>query len=229
MIDYYFSAKNIYKKWDSFSLNLSFFVPKGTMTTIVGPSGSGKSTALRLIAGLDFFSKGQTPEIILDGINITNLTPRKRDIGMVFQNFALFSHLRIDDNVGYGLRCSGISKKESRIHATEYLKKFNLEGISKRYPETLSGGEKQRVSLARTLIMKPKLILFDEPLSALDAPLRKKLAKDIRILQKEIGFTGIMVTHDIQEAQKMSDKIILLENGLKKWEGNPLDFNESLF
>ena len=121
-----------------------------------------------------------------------------------------------------------MKKKESREKAADFLKKFNLEGFGPRAPETLSGGEAQRVALARTLIVKPKLILFDEPLSALDAPLRKKLAAEIRSLQKEFGFTGIMVTHDISEAKAVSDKIILIKAGKLVWEGNAEDFTEEM-
>src|SRR5574344_867279 len=146
---------------------------------------------------------------------------------MVMQSGALFLNMTVEDNVAYGLQCQGISKKDARQQAQSFLAKFNLTGFSKRFPDTLSGGEAQRVALARTLIIHPKLVLFDEPLSALDAPLRRKLAEDIRVLQKKNHFTGIMVTHDISEAKVMSDKIIVMKSGQKKWEGIPSDFNES--
>ena len=251
----YFSAENLYKVWDTVTVDFSFTAERGTMTTIVGPSGSGKSTVLRLIAGLDtcdnradsddaqaksVTSAGNSdaqpgkhnssaPHIMLDGKDITHLEPGKRETGMVAQSGALFLHLTVEDNVAYGLECRGMSKKESRRQAESFLAKFNLEGFAKRYPETLSGGEAQRVALARTLIVQPKLVLFDEPLSALDAPLRKKLAEDIRMMQKETAFTGIMVTHDINEAKTISDTIILMEKGRKKWEGKPAEFSERLF
>lgn len=227
MSDAYFYADNLYKVWDTVTVDFSFAAERGTMTTIVGPSGSGKSTVLRLIAGLDTYDK--IPHIVLDGKDITNLAPGKRETGMVAQSGALFPHLTVEDNVGYGLECRGMSKKESRAQADAFLAKFKLEGFAKRYPETLSGGEAQRVALARTLIVQPKLVLFDEPLSALDAPLRKKLAEDIRAMQKETNFTGIMVTHDINEAKTISDHIILVEKGKKRWEGKPAEFSESLF
>ncbi|MCI1208288.1 MAG: ABC transporter ATP-binding protein [Treponema sp.] len=235
----YFSASNLYKKWDSVTVDFSMTAQKGTMTTIVGPSGCGKSTVLRLIAGLESFSKrperherssgtDEEPKIILAAKDITQTAPGKRGIGMVFQNNALFDHLRIDDNVAYGLRCAGMKKQESRIAANKFLEQFGLAGFGSRYPQTLSGGEKQRVSLARTLIVHPDLVLFDEPLSALDAPLRKKLAAEIRNLQKQISFTGIMVTHDIDEAKAVSDRILLMEKGKKQWEGSPAVFSEAM-
>src|SRR5574344_1689298 len=228
----YFSAENLYKVWDTVTVDFSFTAERGTMTTIVGPSGSGKSTVLRLIAGLDRFDKrtaaADAPRIMLDGRDITALAPGRRETGMVAQSGALFPHLTVEDNVGYGLECRGISRKESRIRAEAFLAKFRLEGFAKRYPETLSGGESQRVALARTLIVQPKLVLFDEPLSALDAPLRRKLAEDIREMQRATGFTGIMVTHDINEAKSMSDRIILMGKGKKQWEGKPEEFSEAL-
>lgn len=231
----YFSAQNLIRDWGTVYVDVSFTAERGTMTAIVGPSGSGKSTVLRLIAGLekncsgsDSLTASNVQHIVLDGTDITHISPAKRGVGMVFQNHALFNHMRVDDNVAYGLRCSGMRKGESRKRADEYLKKFGLDSFGTRWPETLSGGEAQRVSLARTLIVEPKLVLFDEPLSALDAPLRKKLAADIRSLQKEIGFTGIWVTHDIAEAKAVADTIIMLKDGKVGWTGKPEDFNESM-
>jgi len=222
----YFTAENLHESFDSVSIDVSFECEKETMTSIVGPSGSGKSTVLRLICGLD--KAGENQKIILDGRDITYEKPAKRKIGMVFQKNALFNHLRVEDNIAYGLVSSGMKKKDARKAASSFLKDFGLEGFEKRYPDTLSGGEAQRVSLARTLIMQPKLVLFDEPLSALDAPLRKKLAVLIRELQKNFGFTGIMVTHDINEAKAVSDKIILMKNGKIFWSGKPSEFDEKM-
>lgn len=223
----FFIAENLELDWESFHLNVSFSCSQGSMTSIVGPSGSGKSSVLRLIAGLDK-AKSENTRIFLDGKEITKLPPAKRGVGMVFQKDSLFNHMRVDDNVAYGLRCRGISKREGRRLARDFLKKFNLEGFGSRSPETLSGGEAQRVAIARTMIVKPSLILFDEPLSAIDAPLRKKLGQEIRSLQKEFGFTGIMVTHDIMEAKAVSDRIILIKNGELVWQGLPDDFNEEM-
>lgn len=225
MQEHYFSAENIQHDWQDFHEDLTLYIDKGIMTCVVGPSGSGKSTLLRIIAGLE--KPAAKTRIILDGQDITNTPPAKRNIGLVAQNRSLFLHMTVEDNVGYGLRCKGISKKESREQAKAYLANFELSGFEKRYPETLSGGEAQRVALARTLIIKPKLVLFDEPLSALDAPLRKKLASDIRKWQKELSFTGIMVTHDIAEAKNIGDYIVLLEQGKITWQGAAKEFDEN--
>lgn len=222
----YFEAKNLTQDFETIKLNVSFECEKASMTCIVGPSGSGKSTVLRLICGLNKANPNQ--KIILDGKDITNLPSSKRQIGMVFQNHTLFDHLNVLDNVSYGLISNGMKKNEARKLASEFLKQFELEGFDKRFPNTLSGGEAQRVCLARSLIMQPKLLLFDEPLSALDAPLRKKLGNLIKNLQKTFGFTGIMVTHDINEAKMLGDKIILIKNGKIYWNGNAQDFKESM-
>ncbi len=222
----YFIAENLKQIFDAVSIDVSFSCEKGSMTSIVGASGSGKSTVLRLISGLNKACKEQ--KLVLDGVDVNALPPAKREIGMVFQSHTLFDHLKVEDNVAYGLISGGMKKKEARKQAADFLKQFELEGFEKRYPDTLSGGEKQRVSLARTLIMKPKLVLFDEPLSALDAPLRKKLAALIRSLQQTFGFTGIMVTHDINEAKAVSDQIILMKKGHIIWQGKACDFDEKM-
>lgn len=220
----FFVCENLQQDFDRVKVDVSFECEKGTMTSIVGPSGSGKSTVLRLICGLN---KGKGNEkIILDQKDITKLPPAKREIGMVFQSHSLFDHLKVKDNIGYGLVSAGVKKSEARKQAAEFLKEFELGGFENRWPATLSGGEAQRVALARTLIVKPKLVLFDEPLSALDAPLRKKLAALIRKLQQSFGFTGIMVTHDINEAKAISDNIILMKNGKINWSGKAVDFDE---
>ena len=159
----YFVAENLNLEWEDFRLFVSFSCEKGTMTSIVGPSGSGKSSVLRLIAGLEKAKNPAEMKIFLSGKEISKLKPAERGIGMVFQKPSLFTYMRIDDNVSYGLRSLGMKKKESREKAAEFLKKFNLEGFGSRSAEKLSGGEAQRVSLARTLIVRPDLILFDEP------------------------------------------------------------------
>lgn len=208
----FFEAKNIHKTWDSVTIDFSLECEKNTMTCLLGPSGSGKSTILNIIAGLEENDKDfqDKLKITLDGNDITKLPPAKRQIGFVFQSGALFNHLNVVDNVAYGLITAGMKKKDARKKASEFLYKFNLGGFDKRMPQTLSGGEKQRVALARTLIINPKLILLDEPLSALDADLRKKMATQLKKWQKEFGFTAIMVTHDLVEAEAVSDVIIKL-------------------
>jgi len=232
----YFEVRGLRKTWADICIEFSCSIEKGCMLGIAGRSGSGKSTVLRLIAGLlepDKTGHGQNTVLMLDGRNLLSVKPARRGVGMVFQAAALFPHMRVDDNVAYGLRClsrlrGGLSKKQSRIRAVEFLERFGLEGFAERYPDSLSGGEAQRVSLARTLIVQPDLVLFDEPFSSLDAPLRKKLAADIRSLQKKIGFTGIMVTHDIEEAKSMCDLITVLRCGKQIWTGKPENFSEEL-
>ena len=219
----WFEAKCLEKKWDSVSVSLSFSLEQKDFLCIVGPSGSGKSTVLRMIAGI---LKSDSPEtkIILDGKNITDEKLGKRNCGMVFQNGSLFMNLNVEDNVAYGLVCRGLSKKEGRAKASQWLSMVNMNGFEKRMPATLSGGEMQRVALARTLIVSPKLLLLDEPLSAVDAPLRAKLCDDILRMKEELGFTAIMVTHDLEEAKRMSTKIIRMEKGRAVWQGNASDF-----
>ena len=232
----YFEVVGLRKTWADICIEFSCSIEKGCMLGIAGRSGSGKSTVLRLIAGLlepDKTGHGQNMVLTLDGRNLLSVKPARRGVGMVFQAAALFPYMRVDDNVAYGLRClsrlrGGLSKKQSRLRAAEFLERFGLEGFAERYPDSLSGGEAQRVSLARTLIVQPDLVLFDEPFSSLDAPLRKKLAADIRSLQKKIGFTGIMVTHDMEEAKSMCDLITVLRCGKQIWTGKPENFSEEL-
>ena len=203
----YFSVQNLHKTWETKVIEFSLECERGTMTCLLGPSGCGKSTVLNIIAGLE--QNDSSPFTIqLDGINIDNLPPAKRNIGMVFQSGALFNHLTVEDNVAYGLISQGIKKRQARAQAKEYITLFGLSGFEKRMPQTLSGGEKQRVALARTLITKPKIVLLDEPFSALDTDLRHRMAAQLRQWQKELGFTAIMVTHDEEEAKTVADKIV---------------------
>lgn len=237
-MDGYFVAENLYRKFDSVEIDVSFACEKETITSIVGPSGSGKSTVLKLISGLEKSGphrngggESENPgkeRIILDGTDIARLPPARRGVGMVFQSRSLFNHMNVVDNVSYGLVSKGIRKSQARKMAAEFLKSFNLDGFEKRMPDTLSGGEAQRVALARTLIVMPKLVLFDEVFSALDAPLRKKLSSLILELKDSFKFTGIMVTHDIEEAKRMSDKIILIKKGKLTWQGKPSEFDEDM-
>ena len=206
----YFSIKNLHKTWDSVTVDFSLQCEKGTMTCLLGSSGSGKSTILNIITGLEVNDKDYPLEITLDGVRIEKLAPRKRGVGMVFQSGALFNHMNVVDNVAYGLISKGIKKADARGQASAYLANFNLTGFDKRMPQTLSGGEKQRVALARTLITEPKLVLLDEPFSALDTDLRVRLAQQLKEWQKKLGFTAIMVTHDENEAKTVADKIVRL-------------------
>ena len=205
----FFEVQNIHKTWETKTVEFSLECEKGTLTCLLGPSGCGKSTVLNIIAGLE---QNDAPLIIqLDGERIDILPPAQRQIGMVFQSGALFNHLTVADNVAYGLISKGIKKSQARKMASEYLARFDLAGFDKRMPQTLSGGEKQRVALARTLITEPKLVLLDEPFSALDTDLRHRMASQLRQWQQELGFTAIMVTHDEQEAQTVADKIVRME------------------
>ena len=206
----YFSVKNIHKTWETVTVDFSLECEKGTMTCLLGSSGCGKSTVLNIISGLEKNDPGyeERLEIELDGQRIEKLAPRLRGVGMVFQSGALFNHMNVVNNVAYGLISQGMKKKEALLRASAYLPEFGLGGFDRRMPQTLSGGERQRVALARTLITQPKLVLLDEPLSALDADLRQRLARQIRDWQKKIGFTAIMVTHDVAEAQAVADKIV---------------------
>ena len=206
----YFNVKNIHKTWESVTVDFSLECEKGTMTCLLGPSGCGKSTVLNIISGLekndaDFQNK---LEIELDGQRIEKLPPRERGVGMVFQSGALFNHMNVVNNVAYGLISKGMKKKEALERASAFRPEFGLEGFDRRMPQTLSGGELQRVALARTLITEPKLVLLDEPLSALDADLRQRLAQQLREWQKSMGFTAIMVTHDENEAKTLADKLV---------------------
>ena len=206
----YFTVRNIHKTWETVTVDFSLECEKGTMTCLLGPSGCGKSTVLNIISGLEKNDADwqKKLEIELDGQRIEKLPPRERNLGMVFQSGALFNHMNVVNNVAYGLISKGMKKKEALVKASAFLPEFGLEGFEKRMPQTLSGGERQRVALARTLITQPKLVLLDEPLSALDADLRQRLALQIRDWQKSMGFTAIMVTHDENEAKTLADKIV---------------------
>ena len=222
----YLEIQNLHMDYENISIDFSATLEKGKTLVIVGHSGSGKSTILRMIAGL--LPSGKNAKIHLDNKDITKLPPNKRDIGMVFQSPCLFEHLKIIDNATFALDCKGISKKQRQEIGKDWLKRFGLDSMENRLPHTLSGGEAQRVSLVRTLIAEPKVVLFDEPFSALDAPLRKKLTADLSTWQKELGFTAILVTHDIEEAKKLGDKIIVMKAGKMIWEGKPEEFVEEL-
>ena len=222
----YLEIENLHMDYENISIDFSATLEKGKTLVIVGHSGSGKSTILRMIAGL--LPSGKNAKIHLDNKDITKLPPNKRDIGMVFQSPCLFEHLKIIDNATFALDCKDISKKQRQEIGKDWLKRFGLDSMGNRLPHTLSGGEAQRVSLVRTLIAEPKVVLFDEPFSALDAPLRKKLTADLSTWQKELGFTAILVTHDIEEAKKLGDRIIVMKAGKMIWEGLPEDFVEEL-
>lgn len=201
----YLIVDKLSKRWPMQAVEISLSMDRGASLALLGPSGCGKSSVLRMIAGLLAPDSGS---VVLDGTDITALPPGRRRVGMVFQDHALFPHLSVEDNIGYGLVSQGMSRKESRASAAEWLERFGLAGFARRRIDTLSGGEKQRVALARTLAVNPRLVLFDEPLSALDADLRKRLRAELRERQVALGYTAIYVTHDEDEAAFLADRVI---------------------
>ncbi len=203
--DAFLRLVHLTKRLPAKTISLSCSVEKAGTLALLGASGCGKSTVLKMIAGLVPVDSGN---IFLDGRDITDAPVKNRSIGMVFQDYALFPHLSVEDNIGYGLVSHGVSKKESRRAAAEWLERFGLIGMEKRQIEGLSGGERQRVALARTLAVHPLVVLFDEPLSALDAPLRLKLRAELKKRQAEMRYTAIYVTHDRGEAAYLADTII---------------------
>jgi putative spermidine/putrescine transport system ATP-binding protein len=193
-------------------------IREGELVTLLGPSGCGKSTLLRCIAGLTEIDGGQ---ILLEKKNIVNLPPRSREIGMVFQSYALFPNLTVSENIQYGMKMRGASKEERRKRSEELLALIDLEDKRNAYPHHLSGGQQQRVALARSLAVQPKVLLLDEPLSALDAKIRKNLRTEIRDIQKRFNMTTIFVTHDQEEALILSDRVCLMNKGTIVQEGTP--------
>ncbi|MBC3419351.1 MULTISPECIES: ABC transporter ATP-binding protein [unclassified Pseudomonas] len=190
--------------------NIDCNIERGEFVTLLGPSGCGKSTLLRCIAGLTPVDSGH---ILLDGQDIVPLSPQKRGIGMVFQSYALFPNMTVEQNVAFGLRMQKVKADESQARVREALEMVELGSFAGRYPHQLSGGQCQRVALARSLVTRPRLLLLDEPLSALDARIRKHLREQIRAIQRELGLTTIFVTHDQEEALTMSDRIVLMNQG----------------
>ncbi|MBA1229142.1 ABC transporter ATP-binding protein [Pseudomonas viridiflava] len=206
------SIENLQKSYASTAVfsDINCTIDKGEFVTLLGPSGCGKSTLLRCIAGLTSVNSGS---IVLDGQDLVPLTPQKRNIGMVFQSYALFPNMTVEQNVAFGLRMQKVGPDESQKRVAEILKLVELQDYAKRYPHQMSGGQCQRVALARSLVTRPRLLLLDEPLSALDARIRKHLREQIRAIQRELGLTTIFVTHDQEEALTLSDRIFLMNQG----------------
>ena len=203
-----------FKAVDSINLNIQ----PGEFVTLLGPSGCGKTTTLRMIAGFESPDEG---EIYLGDEAINELTPNKRDTAMVFQSYALFPHMNIFDNVAYGLKLRHVPKAEIRTKVFDMLKLVGLEGMENRFTNQLSGGQQQRVALARALIVEPGVLLFDEPLSNLDAKLRVYMRTEIRRIQQQFGITAVYVTHDQSEAMSISDQIIIMNKGVIAQMGTP--------
>ncbi|MEG9488158.1 ferric ABC transporter ATP-binding protein [Mannheimia indoligenes] len=207
--------KNVTKSFGKATVinNLNLSIPKGKMITLLGPSGCGKTTVLRLVAGLESPTSGQ---IFIDGEDVTQSSIQNRDICIVFQSYALFPHMSIGDNVGYGLKMQGVPKEERLQRVKEALELVDLAGFEDRFVDQISGGQQQRVALARALILKPKVLLFDEPLSNLDANLRRSMREKIRELQQRLNITSLYVTHDQSEAFAVSDQVIVMDKGIIK-------------
>jgi iron(III) transport system ATP-binding protein len=202
---------------------VSFEIAKGSLTTILGPSGCGKTTTLRMIAGLESPTAGR---ILMDGKDVTTLGPADRNVSMMFQSYALFPHMNVIENVTYGLKMSGVAKEQARQRAAQALGNVGLVGYDDRLPSELSGGQQQRVALARALVLEPALLLFDEPLSNLDARLRREMREEIRSLQQRLGLTVAYVTHDQSEALAVSDQIIVMNEGRIAQRGAPQEMYE---
>lgn len=190
---------------------ISLDIYEGEFLTLLGPSGCGKTTLLRTISGLEKVSSGK---IYIDGEDVTDVIPRKREVNTMFQNFALFSHMTVEKNIGFGLKMKKVSKSEIKTRVKEVIELIQMEGFEDRKPTQLSGGQQQRVALARGIVNKPKVLLLDEPLSSLDMKLRKQMQVELKRIQKKMGITFIYVTHDQDEALSMSDRVAIINNGV---------------
>ncbi|WP_243682201.1 ABC transporter ATP-binding protein, partial [Sinorhizobium medicae] len=218
--------RNVRKQFGVFTAipDLSLTIEPGTLVTLLGPSGCGKTTTLRMLAGLEHPTSGR---ILIGGKDVTMLPANERDVSMVFQSYALFPHMNALDNVAYGLESSGIKRNEARQRAEEGLALVGLPGMGQRLPAELSGGQQQRVAVARALVLEPQVLLLDEPLSNLDARLRRRVRTEIRELQQRLGFTAVYVTHDQDEALAVSDRIIVMKDGNIAQEGAPRELYET--
>ena len=199
-------------------INLS--LPENTYCCLLGPSGCGKTSLLRMIAGHEDITNGT---VFLDNQNISNEPPAARSTSMMFQSYALFPHLKVIDNVAFALKIMGVGKNERHARAMELLESVQLHTMSQRYPSQLSGGQQQRVALARALITKPKLLLLDEPLSALDPFLRIEMRSELKLLQRQLGITFVHVTHSQEEAMALADVILVMNDGEVEQQGSPIE------
>jgi spermidine/putrescine ABC transporter ATP-binding subunit len=214
--------ENVYKRFGSVVAvdNVCLDILEGEFFTILGPSGCGKTTTLRIIAGLERVDSGR---VLFDDVDVTNTPPYLRGTGMVFQNYALWPHMTVFDNVAFGLKIRKVGKDEIRRRVKEVLELVKLSGLEDRYPHQLSGGQQQRVALARALVIEPKVLLLDEPLSNLDAKLRVEMRGELKSLQRRLKITTIYVTHDQDEALTLSDRIAIMNNGRILQVSTPID------
>jgi len=213
---------NVFKRYGSAVAvdGISFSIRKGELVTFLGPSGCGKTTSLRLIAGLELPSDGQ---VLIGGRDVSRDPASERNVGMVFQSYALFPHMNVLENVSYGPVIRGGAKAKAHAKAREILEQVGLVGLQNRLPSELSGGQQQRVAVARAIVQQPEVLLFDEPLSNVDAKLRRKVRAEIRDLQRRFGLTAVYVTHDQEEALAVSDRIIVMQAGKIAQIGTPED------
>ncbi len=218
----YIEFKNIVKRFGETTVlnNISLNIEQGQLVTLLGPSGCGKSTLLRCLSGLEQVSEGS---ILLNGEDITHKAPKDRNIGMVFQQYSLFPNMNVYDNVAFGLHLKKLDKEIIHSKVRAALIMVDLLGKEERYPHELSGGQQQRVALARSIVNEPKVLLLDEPLSAIDAKLRRSLQQEIRAIQQEMGITTLFVTHDQDEAMIMSDVVHLFHAGQVEQSGDPME------
>jgi ABC-type Fe3+/spermidine/putrescine transport system ATPase subunit len=231
MPDYMIELRNVTKRYGDLVANddVTLKIRRGELMTLLGPSGCGKTTALRCITGHNIPEEG---EVWIDGRNVTNVPTHKRELGMVFQNFALFPHMTVFDNVAFPLMIRRMDKQERRERVMEALRLIRMESYEKHYPRQVSGGQQQRVGLARALVYRPKVLLLDEPLSNLDAKLREEMRFEIRELIDRLGITAVYVTHDQAEALAMSDRVAVMNAGRIEQVGTPdeiYDYPQSRF
>ncbi|MDL2235382.1 ABC transporter ATP-binding protein [Christensenellaceae bacterium OttesenSCG-928-L17] len=203
--------------------NIDLDINDGELVTLLGPSGCGKTTTLRMISGFEYPTVGK---IYIGEQNVANVPPNKRDIGMVFQSYALFPHLSIWDNIAYGLKVKKLSRDEVEDRTEKVMELMQLTGMERRFPNQLSGGQQQRVALARAVVCEPRVLLFDEPLSNLDAKLREHMRDELRALQKRLGITSLYVTHDQAEAMAISDRVVIMKDGDLVQVGTPKEIYE---
>ena len=220
MTDTILSLENIEKNFDGENVlkNSSLDIGRGEFVTLLGSSGCGKTTTIRIVAGLLTPDSGK---VILNGKDITMLAPEKRDVNTVFQNYALFPHMNVEKNIGYGLKLKKLPANEIKAEVEKALSLVQLEGFEKRNPSQLSGGQKQRVAIARAIVNKPSVLLLDDPLGALDLMLRRQMQTELKKLQKALGITFIYITHDQEEALNMSSRIVVMRNGNIEQIGTP--------
>ena len=202
---------------------ISMDFPAGALVTLLGPSGCGKTTMLRMIAGLEMATSGR---ILIGDDDVTRLPATSRDVSMVFQSYALFPHMTVTQNVSYGLQVSGFAKDVVAAKAADALKQLGLEILGARFPNELSGGQQQRVAVARAIVLEPRVLLFDEPLSNLDAKLRRYVRQEIRDLQQSLGLTVVYVTHDQEEALAVSDTVVVMNNAVVAQMGSPRELHD---